>query len=63
MHTVDGEFGSDNRAIHDDGKAQELTEVDVRAMKGRGTSGQVHYHLTPQPFEQLRTSGATLRAS
>ena len=41
LNSVDGEFGSDNRTIHDDGMAQELTEVDVRAMKGRGTSGKV----------------------
>ena len=38
---VAGEFRADNRRIFDDGKAQELTEGDIQAMKGHGISGQV----------------------
>jgi len=32
---------SDNRAVFDDGAAQELTEQDIKAMKAAGLHGQV----------------------
>lgn len=40
-HTPAGASGSDNRKICDDGKAQALTEGDIRVMKGHGISGEV----------------------
>lgn len=37
-----GKCGSDNRTIQDDGTSQELTEGDIRTLKGEGMSGKVY---------------------
>ena len=37
--------GLDNRKICDDGTSQELTEGDIKVMKGQGISGQVCTNL------------------
>ena len=40
---TEGECGADNRMIQDDGTSQELTEGDIKTLKGAGMSGQVHF--------------------